>query len=298
MACDYNRLSCIWGDNFHNNLMSHAIMTDPGWRGATERFIARHDIQHFLILLIILNAAILGIETSPSAAAWFGPWLIALDHAILWVFVAELVLLMAARGWRFFRDPWCVFDFIVIMIAFVPATGSLSVLRALRVLRVLRLINKIDSMRVVVSGLLGSLPGLGSVFGLIVIIFYVAAVIATNTFGDAFPERFGSLFASLFTLFQVMTLEGWSADVARPVMEAFPSAWVFFVVFVLVATFIVVNLLVAVIVNSISDAKKQDGAAPGHGNEAARQAIYGLREELSLLREVARKRRSARDGQP
>ncbi len=259
--------------------------------------MARHDIQHFLVFLIVVNAVILGIETSPSAVAWFGPWLIALDHAILWVFVVELVLLIAARGWRFFRDPWCVFDFVVIMIAFVPATGSLSVLRALRVLRVLRLINKIESMRVVVGGLLGSLPGLGSVLGLVAIIFYVAAVIATSTFGAAFPERFGSLFASLYTLFQVMTLEGWSADVARPVMEMFPGAWVFFVVFVLIATFIVVNLLVAVIVNSISDARKEGAAPSGHGHEEASQEITALREELSLLRETARRRRSLRDGQ-
>ena len=141
--------------------------------------------------------------------------------------------LLNARRLNFFKDPWSVFDFLVVMIAFIPATGSLSVLRALRVLRVLRLINKIESMRRVVGALLSALPGLGSVFSLILIIFYVSAVIATNIFGLDFPERFGSLSTSLYTLFQIMTLEGWSEEIARPVMEVFPSSWIFFILFVL-----------------------------------------------------------------
>ncbi len=251
----------------------------PGWRGTIERFIGHHLVQHLLVFLIIVNALILGLETDPDIHATIGDYLMAIDHVILVIFIAELALLMAARGWRFFRDAWSVFDLIVIGIALVPATGSLSVLRALRVLRVLRLINKVESMRTVVAGLLSSLPSLGSVFSLILIIFYVAAVIATNTFGQAFPELFGDMFMSSFTLFQVMTLESWSEGVARPVMEHFPYAWIFFVLFILIATFVIVNLFIAVIVDSLNSQSSKPGNPASLDSE-----LKALRREVAELR--------------
>jgi len=264
--------------------MDHAASITPTWKENIENFMAHSWVQHGLIFLIVVNAAILGIETSPSATEAIGPALHIVDHVILWIFVAELVLLMAARGPRFFLDPWSVFDFIVIAIAFLPATGSLSVLRALRVLRVLRLINKVESMRVVVAALLHSLPGLGSVFGLIMIIFYVAGVVATNLFAHDFPDKFGSLSHTIFTLFQVMTLEGWSEDIARPVMEVFPNAWIFFVLFVLIATFVVINLFVAVIVDSIS--KVQNDPTDAGGPESLVAEIKTLRAELADIKSL------------
>jgi voltage-gated sodium channel len=264
--------------------MNETTYSQAPWRAAIENFMAQHWVQHALIVLIVVNAVILGIETSAETTAKMGPGLHLLDHAILWIFVAELVLMLAARGLRFFRDPWAVFDFIVIAIAFLPATGSLSVLRALRVLRILRLINKVESMRVVVGALLKSLPGLGSVFGLITIIFYVCGVIATNLFSAEFPERFGSLSQSLYTLFQVMTLEGWSEDIARPVMAVFPNAWIFFVLFVLIATFIVINLFVAVIVDSISTEKK--GTPQDSGEAIPEDLIREIRVEIAEMKNL------------
>lgn len=261
------------------------LMNTPGWRGDIERFMARPFIQHMLITLIIVNAAILGIETNPEIMDSIGKELILLDHLILWVFIAEIVLLIAARGWDFFKDPWCIFDFLVVAIALVPATGSLSVLRALRVLRILRLINKIESMRRVVSALLGSLPGLGSVFGLVLIVFYVSGVIATNMYSEEFPERFGTLGMSFYTLFQVMTLEGWSEEIARPIMAVYPSAWVFFLIFIFISTFIVVNLFVAVIVDSINSIKHHE---ENKGNEQKEEDvaanIRALRQEIAELK--------------
>lgn len=263
--------------------MHHSVENLPGWRGDIERFMALSFIQNFLIVLIVINAIILGLETNHEIMAEFGTELLALDHVILWIFIAELALLIASRRLLFFKDAWCVFDFLVVLIAFVPATGSLSVLRALRVLRVLRLINKVESMRTVVGALLSSLPGLGSVFSLILIIFYVSAVIATNMFGVDFPERFGSLSNSLYTLFQVMTLEGWSEEIARPVMVIFPSAWVFFVLFILTATFIVVNLFVAVIVDSINSVRAAASPDP-HG--VIEEEIRHLNSEISELKSL------------
>ena len=253
------------------------------WKQKIEAFIAYPFIQHTLVAFIIINAVILGMETSPYIMDQIGPVLIALDHGILWVFIAEIVLLIAARGLHFFKDPWAVFDFIVVGIALVPATGSLSVLRALRVLRVLRLINKIESMRRVVSGLLSSLPSLGSVFGLILVIFYVSAVIATNVFGTAFPDWFGNLATSSFTLFQVMTLEGWSDGIARPVMQVFPHAWIFFLIFILIATFVIVNLFIAVIVDSLTSINPAAVDAQNQ-TKALQFELKALREELSQIK--------------
>ncbi len=261
------------------------LLNTPGRRGDIERFMSRPFIQHMLITLIIVNAAILGIETNPEIMASIGKELILLDHAILWVFIAEIVLLIAARGWHFFKDLWCIFDFLVVAIALVPATGSLSVLRALRVLRILRLINKIESMRRVVSALLGSLPGLGSVFGLVLIVFYVSGVIATNMYSAEFPKRFGTLGMSFYTLFQVMTLKGWSKEIARPIMAIYPSAWIFFLIFIFISTFIVVNLFVAVIVDSINSIKHhEENKGNEHKEEDVAANIRALRQEIAELK--------------
>ena len=162
--------------------MNHVYHSNSTWRNRIEDFMENPWVQNFLVFLILLNAVILGLETDADIMDKMWPQLHSIDHAILWIFIAEIVVLITARGLTYFKDPWCVFDFIVVGIALIPASGSLSVLRALRVLRVLRLINKVESMRKVVGGLLSALPGLGSVFGLILIIFYVAAVIATNLF--------------------------------------------------------------------------------------------------------------------
>ncbi len=259
----------------------------PMWRRKIEAFVNSATIQNFIVFLIVLNAILLGLETDPEIVQSIGKELAFIDHVILFIFTIEIVLLMASRGRKYFLDPWCVFDFLVVGISLVPATESLSVLRSLRVLRVLRLINKVESMKRVVSGLLSSLPGLGSVFGLILIIFYVSGVIATNEFGNAFPDYFGSLSNTFFTLFQVMTLESWSDGVARPVMEKFPYAWIFFVLFILVATFIVVNLFIAVIVDSLTSSPKENVGMSGHHHPTdVEEEVRAMRQEIRELKEL------------
>jgi len=255
------------------------------WQQKVEDFVDNAIIQHAIVALIILNAALLGLETSSEVMSAYGPELVVLDHVILGIFIIELVLLIIARGTDFFKDPWSVFDFVVIAIAVVPATESLSVLRALRVLRVLRLINKVESMRKVVGGLLSCLPSLASVVSLILIIFYVSAVIATNLFGQAFPELFGGMGNTAFTLFQVMTLESWSDGIARPVMEKFPYAWIFFILFILIATFVIVNLFIAVIVDSLtSGSSSEDNQAARDQSDVLRLEMQAMRQELRELK--------------
>ena len=265
--------------------MALALSRPLPWR---QRIGARFEtplVQHSLIALILVNAVILGLETSRSLMADWGPWLLAADRAILAVFVIEIGLRLAVHRLTFFRDAWSVFDFVVVAIALIPASGPLAVLRALRVLRVLRLITLVPSMKRVVGGLLSALPGLGSVSAIIGIIFYVSAVIATKLFAAQFPELFGDLARSAFTLFQVMTLEGWAMEVVRPVMAVYPLAWMFFLLFILASTFTLLNLFIAVIVNAIQQ-EHLDEAKPSADSEIAqlRLDITALRNELQAAR--------------
>lgn len=250
-----------------------------GWRPRLAALLELPRVQHALIGLILINAVILGMETSSALMADWGGWLNIADKAILAIFVVEITLRLIAHGLRYFRDPWNVFDFSVVLIALLPASGPLAVLRALRVLRVLRLVTLVPSMKRVVGGLLSALPGLGSVTAIIGLIFYVSAVIATKLFGAAFPQWFGTLGESAFTLFQVMTLESWAMGIVRPVMEVYPNAWVFFLIFILASTFTLLNLFIAVIVNAIQQERHGDGQ-PSVESELTR-----LHEEISRLRE-------------
>lgn len=260
-------------------------VSPPSLKERVEAFWTQKRVQNVIISLILVNAALLGMETSPGIMASWGDIIHKLDLAILTVFVVEIASLLYARGWRFFTDPWCVFDFIVVGIALIPASGPFAVLRALRVLRVLRLINKIPSIRKVVGALLGALPGMTSVFGLVMILFYVYAVIATKLFGQDFPELFGDLGRSFFTLFQVMTLEAWAGGVARPVMELYPYAWIFFIIFILTATFTVLNLFVAVIVNSLNTIHGEEESDKGNDLETMRRELKLMRQDVKEIRD-------------
>lgn len=231
-----------------------------------------------IMALIIFNAVILGMETYPSLIADYGTTLIAIDRTILWVFVIELVMRLVAYGWRFFRDPWSIFDIVVVAIAFMPASGAFSVLRAARVLRVLRIISIFPRLRRVIGGLISAIPGLGSIGAILLIVFYVFAVMATKLFGSSHPEFFGSLQASFFSLFQIMTLEGWP-DIVRQVKQTHPWAPAFFIPYILIATFTVLNLFIAVIVDAM---QRQHQAE----EQAEQDAITRIEQKLDELQKV------------
>jgi voltage-gated sodium channel len=237
-----------------------------------------------IIALVVANAITLGMEASPAMSAAYGPALHIFDRTALSLFVVELLLRAFVYRSAFFRDPWRVFDLAIVGIALVPAAGVFSVLRALRVLRVLRLVSMIPSMRGVVGALLAALPGMASIIGLMALVLYVSAVIATKLFGTIAPEFFGSIGASLFTLFQVMTVEGWP-DIARGVMAHSPHAWIFFIVYLLIATFMVLNLFIAVVVNAmqqqfadeIKDEEEEQTKTILNEIRALRKEIEGIR---------------------
>jgi len=284
--------------------MTDAPPATPTFRSRLAAVLENQRVQHTLLALILLNAAILGLETSASLMARHGDLLTTLDQAILAVFVVEIAARLFVHRAAFFRDPWSVFDFLVVAIALVPASGPFAVLRALRVLRVLRVLTMVPSMRRVVAGLLAAIPGLGSIAAVLCIIFYVFAVIATKLFADDFPDWFGTIGRSLYTLFQVMTLESWSMGISRPVMEVHPYAWLFFIPFILVATFTMLNLFIGIIVNAMQAVTSQEQATTVAAVDQAREHIEAdlhaevraLRGEIAELKALLQGRRPATPG--
>ena len=256
----------------------------PSPRERVRGLIESRRFERVITILIAVNAVTLGLETSAGVVARVGVLLHGIDQLVLAVFAVELLLRFFVYRSRFFGDAWRVFDFLIVGIALLPATGAFAVLRALRILRVLRLVSLVPSMRGVVSALLSALPGMASIIGLMVLVLYVSAVMATKLFGEIAHEYFGSLGASLFTLFQVMTVEGWP-DIARQVMAKSPYAWMFFVVYLLIATFMVLNLFIAVVVNAMQLQVTED--LKGEGEAQTRlilDEVRRLRREVEALR--------------
>jgi voltage-gated sodium channel len=248
--------------------------------------------EHVVLGLIIFNAITLGLETSPTMASQYGGLLYVLDRAVLAIFVFELLARIVVFRAAFFRDPWSVFDLLVVGIALVPVTGSLSVLRALRILRVLRLVTAVPSLKRVVGGLITALPGMGSILLLLLLIFYVFSVMAAKLFGPTSPELFGNLGAAAYTLFQVMTFDDWSAGIVKPLMQDHAYAAIFFIVFILLSTFMVLNLFIGVVVSALDEETAADVPKLTHPaglDERLLQEVIALRAEVTALRQQTHK---------
>ncbi|MGI9520641.1 MAG: ion transporter [Hyphomicrobiaceae bacterium] len=227
-------------------------------RQSVGEFVERPVSLAFITVLILINAVTLGLETDPAVTASYGSLLKAIDVAILAVFTIEIGLKLYAYRFRFFQSGWNLFDLVIVAVAWLPASGPFAILRALRILRVLRLLSIVPQLRRVISAIGHSIPGMISVVGVLCLVFYVSAVLATKLFGQhpdpRMQEWFGSVAASAFTLFQIMTLESWSMGIVRPTMELFPYAWVFFVPFIIVTSFAVLNLFIGIIVDAMQTA--------------------------------------------
>ncbi len=245
--------------------------------------------QNLITVLIVVNAITLGLETSFAIHAQYGSMLETFDRVILAVFVVEIAAKLIHRGWGFFRDGWNVFDVFVVGIALVPAAGPFSVLRALRILRSFRLLAKVPQMRTVVQALITAIPAMGSIIALITLIFYVSAVITTNFFGAEFDVWFGNIGRSMYSLFQIMTLESWSMGIVRPVMEVYPYAWTFFVPFILITSFAVINLFIGVIVDAMQSQHRVTVADIHDDAVVIEDKLDSVERELAELRKMLRK---------
>ncbi len=264
--------------------------TPAGTRQSLAAFIESRYAVNFITIIILINAVTLGLETNPGVMADYGTFLNLLDRAILVIFTIELLIRLYAYRLSFFRSGWNLFDLFIVVMAWLPTTGPFSILRALRILRVLRLLSVVPQMRRVVTAIGHSIPGMISVISVLGLLFYVSAVLTTKLFGQhhdpLIQEWFGSIGASAYTLFQIMTLESWSMGIVRPVMHHFPWAWIFFVPFIIITSFAVLNLFIGIIVDAMQmtqqDSRKDADPDAGLHNEIAelRQAIATLQNSL------------------
>ncbi len=278
--------------------MPHSDAPDPA-AGARPPFLEMlraavegPRFQTFITVAIMINAVTLGLETSERIRDSVGPLLRAVDQGILALFVFEIAVKLVAHRHRFFYNGWNLFDFSIVAISLVPESGNLSVLRAFRILRILRLLSVVPQLRRVVEALLSSIPGMGAIMGVLMLFFYVGAVLATKMFGGSFPDWFGSVGASMYSLFQIMTLESWSMGIVRPVMEVHPFAWVFFVPFIFLTSFMVLNLFIAIIVNSMTALHHEEVVAVVEAESHAHEErdlllaeVRALRQEVAALKE-------------
>lgn len=223
-----------------------------------KNFLESSRFQYTIISLIVVNAITIGMETSPTIVGALGPWLEQIDKYILVIFTLEILLKLVAYRHRFFLNPWNVFDFLIVGIALVPAAGPLHILRTMRILRTARLIKNVPKLRLIIESLLKSVPSIGWIAILLTIIFYIFAVIGTSLYQEAFPQYFGDMGKTFFTLFQVMTLESWSSGIARPMMQEIPHAYLYFMPFILLATYTTLNIFIAIVVNTMNEINREE----------------------------------------
>lgn len=221
-------------------------------------FVESKNFQNFIIALIVINGITMGLETSKDIMLNYGTFLHIFDSFVITIFTIEIILRIYVHRVSFFKDAWSLFDFFIVAISLIPTSAGFEILRVLRVFRLLRLITVVPQMKKIVMALVKVIPGMASIGALLSLIFYIFAIMATQLFGEVFPQWFGTLGETFYTLFQVMTLESWSMGIARPVMEIYPAAWVFFVTFVLIATFIMINLIIAVVVDAMAELNAEE----------------------------------------
>ncbi|MEM8591500.1 MAG: ion transporter [Pseudomonadota bacterium] len=278
--------------------------SQTGHRARLRAFLEKPTVNNAILSLIIFNAITLGISTSDYVQEHVGTTMRVVDRTILAIFVIELLLKLYAYGLSFFRNSWNIFDLFVVGVGLLPQTANLSALRGLRVIRALRLLSVIPQMRAVVQALLDALPGMGAVIVMISIVFYVFGVMATIMYGGAFDEWFGTLGRSLYSLFQIMTLESWSMGIVRPVMEEFPNAWAFFVPFIVITAFSVLNLFIGLLVNTMQSAVEAETEAEFEKlrdlvraeTDQVDDHVKALHEELIALRQEIRDMREEGSG--
>ena len=223
-----------------------------------KHLVESTKFQNFIMGIIILNGITMGLETSKSFSDEYHSFFELFNMAVVTIFTVEIALRIYVHRAAFFRDQWSLFDFTIVAISLVPSNAGFEIFRVLRVLRLFRLITVVPQMRKIITALLSVIPGIVSIAGLLTLFFYIFAIMSTQLFGEKFPEWFGTLGESFYTLFQIMTLESWSMGIVRPIMEVYPLAWIFFVPFIFMATFIIVNLIIAIVVDAMNEMNAQE----------------------------------------
>lgn len=264
--------------------------------------------QNFITIVIVLAGALVGVETYPEMVAKHGTILHVLDQLIIWIFVAEVVVKMGAEGkrpWRYFLDPWNVFDFIIVAACFLPVGSQyVMVLRLARLLRVLKLVRALPKLQVLVGALLKSIPSMGYVSLLLMLLFYVYAVAATFMFSKNDPMHFQTLPLSMLSLFRAVTLEDWTDlmyinmygcanygydgnEALCTHSQASPIASpLLFCSLILLGAMIILNLFIGVIMNGMDAARDENERMEREQRRIARgEAPPTMSEELAVLQD-------------
>ncbi|NKQ40943.1 MAG: ion transporter [Sulfurovum sp.] len=246
--------------------------------------------QYFITALIIINGITMGLDTSRELSISY-QWLFdAFNLFVISMFTIEIILRIYTYRISFFKDPWSLFDFTIVAISLVPTGAGFEIFRVLRVLRLFRLVTIVPQMRKIIAALLSVIPGIISIGALLTLFFYIFAIISTQLFGEDFPQWFGTLGESFFSLFQIMTLESWSMGIVRPVMEIYPLAWIYFVPFIFLTTFIIVNLIIALVVDAMGElnSDKEDHVIDEihSGDDTLQAEISSLRDDIRELKRI------------
>lgn len=273
--------------------------------------LVEHKIfNNVILIIIIINSIVIGLQTSAAIEAKIGFVLGIIDMVCLVIFTIEIVLKLLAYGIRFFLDGWNIFDFIIVLLSFLTGLSFLSSFRAFRIFRVLRtlkaarglkalkglrtlrMITWMDDLKLIIAAIGRSVPGIMWSGILLLLIYYMFSIMGVSLFGAKFPDWFGNIGKSMYTLFQVMTLESWSMGISRPVMEEFSWAWAYFVPFVLISSFVMMNVIVGIVVNAISDVtdkvKKENEEEKSEftKEEELKKEIQALKEQLSKVEKM------------
>lgn len=246
-----------------------------------QNFIQSAKFQNTILFFILLNAILIGLETSQTVMLNFGGIIHLFDTLCLFIFVIEIILRITCYKVSFFRNGWNLFDFFIVVIALMPESGIFSIFRILRIIRVLRLVSIIPKMRLISNALLKTLSPMLGVGVLLMILFYIYGIITTTLYGETFPQWFGTIGESFYTLFQIMTFESWSMGIVRPVMAQYPYAWLVFVSFLMIASYIVLNIAIGIIVDCISEIKSEENETDPLTIE-----LESLKKEIKELKQI------------
>lgn len=246
-----------------------------------RKLIENKWFQLGILGVICLNALVFGVQTSVWARNTCGKFLNGIDSLCLVIFTIELALKIVVYNRRFCMDPWNILDFIVVAVSFVPDCGMFSSVRLFRILRIFKLISGIRHMRIILAAIVKSVKGILWTGSLLVLIYYVYGILGTHLFGATFQDWFGNLGKSVYSLFQIMTLESWSMGIARPVIAVYPYAWVYFVSYILMSSFLVMNVVVGIVLNSITECCQAEVSEPK--KSSLKEELEKLKKQISVV---------------
>jgi voltage-gated sodium channel len=224
-----------------------------------KKNIERPIFEYFILSIVLLNAIILGLSTDNRLTLKYDNFFNLISEICLWIFIVEAGLKIFTYNWSYFKSSWNIFDFTIVLLSSLQFSNiSLSfrlfrIFKLLRTIRIAKTFSALKPLRILTESIIKSIPSIGWAGVMLFIIFYIYSIIVTFSYSETFPEFFGSLSRSYYTLFQIMTFESWSMGIVKPIMELHPNSWVIFISFILISSYVMLNVVMGVVVNAISE---------------------------------------------